>query len=162
MTATTGFLWNIFLAVTWAAATADLTPGNIGLGFVLGFAVLWVAHRALPATPYFTRVRQLAGLVAFFLWDLVLGNLRVAREVMTPGWQARPAIVAVPLETCHELELLLLANIVSLTPGTLTLDVADDCGVLYVYAMYAGDPEAVRRSIKTSFERRILDVLGRP
>jgi multicomponent Na+:H+ antiporter subunit E len=57
-----------------------------------------------------------------------------------------------------DLEILILANMVSLTPGTLSLEVSDDRRILYVHAMFIDEPENVRRSIKEGLERRILEV----
>lgn len=70
-----------------------------------------------------------------------------------------PAIVAVPLDVEGDFSVTLLANVISLTPGTLTLDVSDDKRVLYIHSMYGGDdPDAVRREIKSGLERRVLEV----
>jgi multicomponent Na+:H+ antiporter subunit E len=73
----------------------------------------------------------------------------------------RPGIIAIPLDARTDLEITLLANLITLTPGTLSLDVSADRRVLYVHVMYIDndDIEAVRRSIKDGFERRVLEVL---
>ena len=91
---------------------------------------------------------------------LVLANLRVAHDVITPRLYARPAIIAVPLEARTDLEITLLANLISLTPGSLSLDVSPDKSCMFVHGMFVDDPEAFRREIKDGFERRIGELLG--
>ena len=71
----------------------------------------------------------------------------------------RPGIIAVPLDAKTDVEITLLANLVSLTPGTISLDVSDDRSVLYVHAMFVEDPQRLCQEIKSGFERRILDLL---
>lgn len=111
-------------------------------------------------TPWrlFRRVPALLRFVLFFLWELWLANLRVARDVLTPGYSMRPAVLAVALTARTDLEITLLANLISLTPGTLSLDVSTDRRMLYIHAMYVDDPEDYRRYIQHEFERRLLEV----
>ena len=71
----------------------------------------------------------------------------------------RPAIIALPLEVQKEGEIMLLANLISLTPGTLSVDVSTDRSTLYIHAMDVDDPDALRQEIRDGFERRILDVM---
>jgi multicomponent Na+:H+ antiporter subunit E len=153
------FLWNILLALAWVAMTADFTPTNLALGFVLGYLILSFAQRILGPSNYFLKVRQVIGFIAFFLRELVLANLRVAYDVITPGYHMRPAIVVVPLDVKTDLEITLLANLITVTPGSFSLDVSDDRSVLYVHAMYVDDPATFRREIKEGFERRVLELL---
>lgn len=64
-----------------------------------------------------------------------------------------------PIEAKTDLEITLLANLITLTPGTLTLDVAPDRKSLYVHAMFVDDPEQIRAEIKNGMERRLLEVM---
>lgn len=72
-----------------------------------------------------------------------------------------PGVVAIPLDARTDVEIALLANLITLTPGSVTLDLSEDRRVLYVHAMYidGGDVEAYRRSVKESLERRVLELL---
>ena len=71
----------------------------------------------------------------------------------------RPGVVAIPLDAETDAEITLLANLITLTPGTLSLDVSDDRRVLYIHAMYVDDVEELRRSIKDGFEKRVMELL---
>lgn len=152
-------VWNFVLALIWATATAQFTLVNFVLGFVLGFFILWYVRESLGPTKYFFKMSRLFGFMAFFLFELVRANLRVAYDVITPTYYMRPGVVAIPLDAQTDLEITLLANLISLTPGTLSLDVSEDRKVLFIHSMFIKDPEKMRQEIKGGFERRLLEVL---
>ena len=153
-------LLNIVLAVAWAALTGTFTIQGLAIGFVVGFAALWVVSSLFPASGYFTRVWRWLKLVVLFHWELIVSSLGVAWDVLTPTQRSRPGIVAVPLRAEGEAEVLLVTNLISLTPGTLSLDVTEDCNTLYVHAMFADDPDAIRASIANGMERWVREALA--
>lgn len=153
------FLINLLLALVWGAMTGVFTVPNLLLGYVFGFIVLLSLRRIIPPSPYFTRIPTLLGFVGYYLADLVRANLRVAYDVVTPPFHMQPAIIAVPLDARTDLEITLVSNLVTMTPGTLTVDISEDRRTLYVHAMFAADPDAVRREIKDGIERRVLELL---
>ena len=153
------FLLNLILALVWGAVTASFSPENLVFGFILGFFSLWlVRHQFNPQN--FNRPIRIAKLAWLFLVELFLSAFRVAAYTVSPRFRFRPAIIAVPLDVTSDVEIMLLANLISLTPGTLSVDVSTDRSTLYVHAMDVGDPEALRREIKDGFERRILEALN--
>jgi multicomponent Na+:H+ antiporter subunit E len=153
------FLWNVLLALAWVAATGDFTFNNLAAGFIIGFFVLFATRRVVGTPRYVTRVRHAIALLLFFVWELILANLRVAYDVLTPRHRMRPGVIAIPLEAQTDAEITILSNLITLTPGTLSLDVSADREVLYIHAMYIDDIEATRSKIKNGFERRVLEVL---
>jgi multicomponent Na+:H+ antiporter subunit E len=153
------FLWNLLLALAWTALTGDFSPVNLLIGYVLGFALLWVGQRASGPSPYFRKTWALFAFLGFYIWKLVLANLRVAYDVLTPRHYMRPGVVAVPLEARTDVEITLLANLMTLTPGSLSLDVSPDRSVLYLHVLYIDDYDALLREIKDEYERRVLEVL---
>ena len=152
------FALNLVLAFVWAFATGSLSEVNLLVGFLVGMGVLHVVGEALGDARYAVRFFRAIGLIGFFLIELALSSVRVAIDVLKPEMTMTPAVIAVPLDVRSDAEITLLANLISLTPGTLSLDVADDKPCLYVHAMYGEDPEAVADEIKRSFERRIQEV----
>lgn len=152
-------LWNILLAAVWVAATGNFEPSNFLFGLALGLLVLIFSQPVFGTPGYLLKIRSLISLVAFFLKELVLANFRVAYEVFTPGYQFRPGVIAVPLDARTDIEITLLADLITITPGSVSLDVAEDRSVLYVHVMDIDDVEAVRRRIKDGFERRVLELL---
>lgn len=151
------FLLNVLLALLWAAVSGSITIGSIFVGFVVGALVLAVIGQAYGGARYLTRIRRIAILIAVFLFELLKSSLQVAWEAVTPRYRMRPAVLAVPIELREEASIAVLANLVSLTPGTLSIDVSADRSFLYVHAMYAEDADAVRRSIREDFERRVSE-----
>lgn len=154
------FALNVALAITWAALTGDISLPNLLIGFALGSAALYVTRPLYPGTDrYFTRATSWIKLTLWFLKELVEGSIQVVYDVLTPQHKSRPGIIAVPLDTHREMAILVLTNYISLTPGTLSLDVTEDCKTLYIHAMFADDPDEIRRSIKEGVERRVKEAM---
>lgn len=99
-------------------------------------------------------------LTGAFVVDLVASSLAVVRIVLAPRGRNRPAIVAVPVDARTEWGVALFAYLVSLTPGSTCLHVADDRRALYVHFLDAPDAEARAVGIKALYERRILRLEG--
>lgn len=148
-------LLHAVLAFVWTALTERFTPAN----FVLGFAL---AHLALRFSPARAAAIQKTGpalrLVAFFAKDVLLSAVRVARGILTPRPILRPAVVGVPLDVRTDGQITLLAVLITLTPGTVALDLSRDRRTLVVHALFAADPARVREEIKSGYERRILEL----
>jgi multicomponent Na+:H+ antiporter subunit E len=158
MTATAAFFLNLLLAGFWALATGRLTSGTFLIGFMAGFATLLVMRRAIGTDVYVRKFNGAVRLLVLFLYELVKANIRIAYDIVTPTHYMRPAILAIPLDARSDFEITLLANMITLTPGTLTLHVAEDRSVLYIHSVYTPDPERLRRTIKEGFEARILEL----
>jgi multicomponent Na+:H+ antiporter subunit E len=153
-------LTNVLLALAWAALTGYFSLMNLAVGFAIGYVILYLATRTGSPTAYFGRVRTVIGFVVFFLWELFLSNLRVAYHVLAPLDRMRPGIVAVPLDLRTDTEIVMLANLITLTPGTLSLDVSTDQRVLYIHAIQVEDAARFRDGVKTGYERRVREVFA--
>lgn len=155
-------LGNVLLALVWAALQGEFTLGNLVTGHVLGYLILLglVKGGVFGASPYVGKARLAVGLAGFFLWELVRANIRLTLDVITPSYHMRPGIVAVPLDVTRDSEILLLAVLIDLTPGSVALDVSSDRSVMYVHVMYIDSPEAARAEIKEGFERRVQRLLS--
>jgi multicomponent Na+:H+ antiporter subunit E len=151
-------LLNLFLALAWVALSGQLTPLNFAFGFGVGYLLLWLARRPAGRSTYFRQVGRVMTFAVFFVWQLVLANLRVTYEILTPPHTMRPAVVAVPLDVTSPAAVTFLANLITLTPGTLSLDVAADGRVLYVHAMHVTDAASFQREIKEGFERYVKEI----
>ena len=152
-------LWNILLAFTWSAVTGRFDSSNVLFGMVLGYVVLFVAQPIMGPSNYSKRIQRTVGFAVFYVRELVLANLRVAADVLTPNPRFRPGVLAIPLEANTDTEITLLANLLTLTPGSVSLDVSSDRRFLYLHAMYIDDVEEYRASVKADIERRVLEVL---
>jgi multicomponent Na+:H+ antiporter subunit E len=155
-------LGNLLLALAWAALQSEFSLATLLTGYLLGYLILvgLIRGGVLGESPYIGRVHRVIGLAAFFVWELVRANLRLAYDVATPSYHMKPGIVAVPLAATKDSEVLLLAMLINLTPGSVALDVSPDRSVMYVHVMYIDTPDAARAEIKNGFERLVLEVLG--
>jgi len=154
-----GFLLNLLLAIVWALLMGSVDQANLVVGFVIGYAILWIVRPVLGDSGYFRRGPLALRFLVYFIKEMLISNLVVAREVLSPHPRRRPGVVAVPLDVRTDNEIAFLANVVTLTPGTLSLDVSEDRSTLYVHTMFLESPEALRREIKDGFERRILELM---
>lgn len=152
-------LWNVALAIVWAAMTGEISLRNLVIGYAMGYLVLLLSWRALAWLDYLVKVRQALSFLAFFLWELVRANVRLAYHVVALVPSFRPGIIAYSLEGETDGEITLLANAITLTPGTLSLYLSPDKRTLYLHTMYTDDIEGLRRGIKEGFERRMLELL---
>ncbi len=154
-----GLLLNIILALAWAALSGDFSPGSLTLGFAIGFVLMLFSQRIMSGPNYITKVWRVIDLFVYFLFELIISNIRVAIDVLRPISSLRPGIIAVPLDVRSDAEITLLVNLVMLTPGTLALDISSNRRELYIHAVNAVDADQVRAQIKQGFERRVLGIL---
>jgi multicomponent Na+:H+ antiporter subunit E len=166
-------IWlNVLLALAWVAVNGSYTPADWLVGLIFGFLVLWVSWRAFFDEPFSARayfrfhspnpllmVWRWMRFIAFGFVEIVKSNITVARAVLSPRLKLDPGIVAIPLDLKSDAGITTLANLITLTPGTVTLDVSSDRKTLYIHAFSVGDVEALRRDTKALFERRVQELL---
>jgi len=152
------FALHAVLTLAWVFVTGTLTGLNLVIGYVLAGIALWIPRAIWGETTYFARFRRVFGLVGTFIYELVESGITVLKLVYSPNLEFRSAIIAVPLDTRDDLEIMIFANLISLTPGTLSIDVSDDRRTLYVHSMAIEDAEADKRDLKRTFEDRVREV----
>lgn len=152
----------ILLALFWAVITANFGGANLVFGAILALLGLLVFRRVTGAPSGLGRFWAALVLAAAFAHELLASAIRVGILVLTPNLNGtlRPAIVAVPLTLTSDLQITLLANLITLTPGTLSIDVSDDKSVLYVHALMVEDRKALMSEIASGFERQIKAVFA--
>ena len=149
---------NFVLAFVWAALNGDFSLFTLTSGFILGYLALWLAKPLLaPDTRYFVRFFKVIWLVIYFLYELVVSSIRVAWQVISPRQNFTPQIIQVPLDVQSDFEILCLTNLISLTPGTLSLEVSEDRRTLYVHAMFADNPQEEVQAIKDGLEHVVRE-----
>lgn len=144
----------LWLTIVWVALWGDVTVANVASGIAVALTLVF----ALPAsgdrgraTSGGAQIRPLRALhfAGWFAWKLVEANVVVAWEVLTPRNKINEGVVAVPLHGCSDGLTMLVASCVSLTPGTLVLDVEVDPLVLYVHVLHLRTIEEVRDEVQT-------------
>lgn len=149
-------LWNLILALLWGAASGSFAFSNLAFGFAIGFLVFASFREETGTSVYINGTGEGLRLLALFLRELIVSNLRVAYEVVSPRHHMTPALLAIELDAKDDLEIILLANMITLTPGNLVVEISEDRKTLFLHAMYAEDVEQVRREVKEGFERAVL------
>lgn len=104
------------------------------------------------------KIWLIASYCIYALWKLVESNLQVAREVLSSKPRMTPGIISVPLDAKSDPEILILANTITLTPGSITVGVSQDKKEIFVHSMFIGDVEAFKKDIKEGFEKRIMEI----
>jgi len=153
------FLVNILLSLVWLALTGKFTAENLGLGFLIGFIVIAITARAWGKNPYAGKAWLIVKFILYIIWEIIVSSVKVAIDVLRPRITTKPGVIAIPLEKDTDLEITILANLISLTPGTLSLDVSSDKSTLFVHTMFADDIEGLRKTIKDTLERPLLEIL---
>ncbi len=153
------FILNIFLAAGFCAVLGQLNLSGFLAGFIIGYLALWITRPLYEPTRYFVKVSKIVQLTGYFIWQLIVSNLRVLWDVITPGHISKPGIIGVPLDAKSDFEIMLVANLISLTPGTLSLDISADRKILYVHVMFLDDVDAMRLQIKEGIEQKVLEAI---
>jgi len=155
----------IWLTIVWALLWGDFSLGSLLGGLAIALFVVWVGRPADVHGMQLTSFHPISAVVfvGYFSWQLVKSNLEVAWEVIRPRPNLDRAIVAVPMHVDSDGIVTVVANAVTLTPGTLTVDVHDvDDGqppVIYVHVLQFDDIESVRRDV-LQLERLAVRAFG--
>ncbi len=156
----TYFLINILLSLLWASLQ-QFRPVDVVGGFVLGYGVIAILSTWLgtQATQYVRRMPMLLLFVVYYIWELIKSNWFVIRALLRDPKSLKPGIIALELTAKTDLEIVLLNNLITFTPGTLGVDLSDDRRFMFVHVLDVPDPDALKASLKSGLERRLLEIL---
>lgn len=150
-------LLTIILALGWAAATGDFSLLNLLLGAVVGGFCLFLIRGQVGGRRFRGKARRVLSLAWLFLRELTLSAIRVGLMVLRPRLDLHPAFVAFPLTATSDVEITLLANLITLTPGTLSVDVSADRKFLLIHAIDVGNRDALIREIREGLESKVME-----
>jgi multicomponent Na+:H+ antiporter subunit E len=151
-------LLNFFLAFVWMFLSVSFTAQSFLIGFILGLIVIFAFRRFFSTRFYLSRVVAVISLLFLFIKELIMANISVLKVVLRPKLDFKPGIFALPTELKTDWEITLLANLITLTPGTLVVDVSFDNKILYIHAIDIADADESIDEIKNSFEKAIMEV----
>lgn len=149
---------NGIIAFMWMFLMESYTFISFVTGFIIGALLLLVLHRLFPGTYYLYRVYKIIVLILIFIRELILSNLSIVKMVYTPKLEFEPGIFSYPTDLKKDWEITLLANLITLTPGTLTVAISHDQSQLFIHAMHIETTEDSIRDIKNTFEKAIMEV----
>lgn len=148
------------LWVVWILLTHRFTAGNLLLAALLAWLISLGASRVRTATP---PVKKPLKMIAFFgvlLGDIVVSNMVVAKQVMGVPERLQPGFVAIPLDLKEALPITILASTISLTPGTVSIEITKDRKTLYVHALHVESETAIVGRIKGRYEKPLKEIFG--
>lgn len=154
----------LLLIAIWMVVTGEFTIANLIVGVVLAVTVRLVSSRQAFSRQYrkwnLRRIFHTIELILFFLWEVVQSGINVAIDVLRPKMRLRPGIVAVPMKGESPLSVTITSNLITMTPGSLTLWFDEKEQILYVHSMQVEDPGTFREVTQNAFIRRVKAVLS--
>jgi len=139
---------NVLLALVWMLIDESFSSRTLLEGLLLGFFSITILEHIRAKHTYAPWVKSLVHLSISFAVDLIRSNIILARDILRPTPRFEPALLRIAILDLSPISTVVLTNLLSLTPGTLTVDTEDDGRVIYVHALYAQDPDDVRRRIR--------------
>jgi|SRR5699024_7231818 len=149
---------NILIAVIWIFLQNSYTFTDFMFGYLIGILILFILRRFLVFDFYLSRVWAIIKLIMLFISELIKANIDVVKVVLNPKLDNQPGIFAVRTKLESEVEITLLAALISLTPGTISMDFSDDSRTIYIHAIDMPDKEEMINDIHDTFEQAIMEV----
>ncbi|WP_174613882.1 Na+/H+ antiporter subunit E [Virgibacillus ihumii] len=151
-------LINLIIATMWMFLSETYTAASFVTGYILGLGLLFLLNRFIPDSFYLKRVYKIFMLIMLFIKELIKSNIDIVKLVYNPKPEFEPGIFALPTELKSNWEITLLANLITLTPGTLSVAVSEDNTHIYIHALDIDDINDEINSIKDTFEKAIMEV----
>ena len=151
-------LLSLTLVLVWLGLVNKFTLGNLILGAAVGLVIPMVTAAYWPNRPSIGRPLKIAEYVAVVMWDIIMANVQVAMIIL---FRREPDIrshwIPIPLELKSAEAITVLAGTITMTPGTVSAMLSADCGSILVHCLHTDDPDDVRESIKSRYERRLME-----
>ncbi|MBA3598748.1 MAG: Na+/H+ antiporter subunit E [Methylibium sp.] len=151
---------SLLLAAAWLVLQQSLAVPQLITAVVLALVLPRLLHGFLGPGARLRRVPVALHFAGVVLWDIVVSNLIVARIVLTPGSDPQPAWVPVALDIRDPTAIVLLATIITTTPGTVSCVVDEDRRRIMVHALDCADPAELAAQIKQRYEQPLKEILG--
>lgn len=156
----TQIVFNIGLASIWLFLNDSPSMGNFLFGYLLGAFFLSAFYSKRQKQFYLRKLWKAFVLFLVFCKQVIVANLSVLRYVCLPLSYLNPGIVALSIDLRTNFEIVLLANMITLTPGTLTVEISPEGNILYIHMLDCADAPGVLSHIEKEFVNRIKEVVG--
>ncbi|TRL64574.1 Na+/H+ antiporter subunit E [Staphylococcus hominis] len=152
------FVLNIILAIIWMFLSGSYTFNNFLLGFLIGIGLVYLFKKVLPGSLYLKRVYKVIKLIVVFFIELMKANIDVSKIVLQPRLKNQPGFFIYHTDLKHDWQIVLLSNLITLTPGTVVLGISDDRTKIYIHSIDFSTKEEEVESIKSSLEKVVREV----
>lgn len=153
------FITNLVIAVVWALLQETPTVSSFFVGYLIGLFILHFTVGRLDSELYTRRLFAFVRLILVFLGEVVRGGVRVSYLLLHPRLPISPGIIAVPLDVKSDEAITMFAGMITMAPGSISVELSEDRKYLFVHALEAADPDKAAADFKNAFERHILEVL---
>ena len=152
-------LLTLLLVAVWQMLVNYVSLATFVFGLILGILIPLLTAPYWPDRPRLKNPAMIVEFILVVLWDIVVANVSVAKIILFKrNEDMRPTWVTVPLDLRSPEAITVLAGTITMTPGTVSADVAADGRSLLVHCLDAADPDAVRDDIKQRYERRLREI----
>ena len=152
-------LLSVILLIIWLLLANELSAGQILLGAVLGWVVPLYTARFWPEQVKVSRPLLLLRFTLVVLYDILVANVIVARWILGRQEVLQPAFIVMPLALRNEVAISLLANTISLTPGTVSAFLSADRRCLVVHTLHTTAPNELMATIRERYEKPLKEIL---
>ncbi|ALQ52658.1 cation:proton antiporter [Nitrosomonas ureae] len=142
----------------WLLLVNSITPGQIVLGLLLGWMIPLLTQRFWPEVVTIHKPFTLLRYIGILLWDIIMANFTVARLILGDLDRLKPVFIQLPLSVTSDLAISLLANSITLTPGTVSARLSEDRRYLLIHALNEADPDTLIATIKQRYERPLQEI----
>lgn len=149
---------NLIISFMWMFLSESYTFMTFIFGYILGALLLLLLNRFFPGRYYLKPLYKFSVLFLIFIRELILSNIDIVKLVYKRNPDFEPGIFAMPIDVKKNWEITLLANLITLTPGTLSVAISDDQTQIFIHAMHIDDIEESIDDIKNTFEKAIMEV----
>ncbi|MFB5662145.1 Na+/H+ antiporter subunit E [Alteribacillus sp. HJP-4] len=149
---------NVIIALMWMFLTNAWSFGSFVSGFAIGAAILFLVRGFFTHRFYLIGIYAIFKLILIFIKELILSSVQVLSQLLQPKLSIQPGIFSLEIELEKDWEITVLSCLITLTPGTLVVDISPDNKILYIHAMDLPDVETAKKDIEGSFIKAIQEV----
>lgn len=153
-------IFTLMLLIVWLLLNNTLSAGHILLGSAIALVLPWATSGFWAERLHLHKPGLALRFLLLVLWDITVANIQVARLILNPRRKLRPAFIHYPLEMDNEFAITVLAATISLTPGTVSIDVNGDHSILLLHSLDVDDEAALIAEIKSRYEAPIKEIFG--
>jgi multicomponent K+:H+ antiporter subunit E len=146
------------LIAFWLWLTHRFTFGNLVLAAILAWLIPWGVSRVRTAVTPVQKPLKFVSFMGLLLGDIIISNIVVARQVLGSPERLQPGFVVIPLDLTGALPITMLASTISLTPGTVSIEVSEDQKTLFVHALHVVDEAMLVDRIKHRYEKPLKEI----
>ncbi|HBK80925.1 MAG TPA: Na+/H+ antiporter subunit E [Nitrospinae bacterium] len=143
------------ISVIWLLLRGDGSPGNFFVGLLLAVILIYFLRRTYQQERAFRRAGDIVNFIIHFTYELIVANIQVLKIVLSPQINIRPGIIAYKTECKTPLSITVLANSITLTPGTLSVDISEDQSTIFIHTLDIEHPDTVCDAIRRGLEEPV-------